>query len=397
MNRRISLGVIGLGSIAQIQHLPNLAALDHLFGVTAVADISPRLNRAIADRIPGPVFTSTDWREVCSHPDVEAVLVLTSGAHEQVTEGALRAGKHVFSEKPLCLTVKGAKRLHTLASARGLALQIGYMKLHEKVLPELGEGLDALGDLRLVRHTVYHPDDSVCLGHTETLRFDDADQSVLVESAAFERQRTVEALGVLPQEWGRLYREVLAASFIHSVSFIRGVMGELPRLTFADLWPPFSPRSPTVPPSLLARGEYPDQTRAEMTWLWLPASPAYRESFQAHGTGGSLELRFPNPYLRERAASVTINSGDRVIRHQGGSESAFVRELRAFHDAITSGKHPPDALGAAEDIAWLQDMVAALAEGNGITAGGENRRRPRQFRCVWTLRGRRRVLTRSAG
>ncbi len=371
MNRRISLGVIGLGSIAQIQHLPNLAALDHLFRVTAVADISPRLNRAIADRIPGPVFTSTDWQEVCSHPDVEAVLVLTSGAHEQVTEGALRAEKHVFSEKPLCLTVEGAERLHTLASARGLALQIGYMKLHEKLLPELGEGLQALGDLRLVRHTVYHPDDSVCLGHTETLRFDDADQSVLVESAAFERQRTVEALGVLPQEWGRLYREVLAASFIHSVSFIRSVMGELPRLTFADLWPPFSPRSPTVPPSLLARGEYPDQTRAEMTWLWLPASPAYRESFQAHGTGGSLELRFPNPYLSERAASVTINSGDRVIRHQGGSESAFVRELRAFHDAITSGKHPPDALGAAEDIAWLQDMVAALAEGNGITAGGE--------------------------
>ena len=84
-----------------------------------------------------------------------------------------------------------------------------------------------------------------------------------------------------------------------------------------------------------------------------------------------MELRFPNPYLRERAASLTINSGDRVIRYQGGNESAFVRELRAFHDAITSGKHPPDALGAAEDIAWLQDMVAALAEGNGITAGGE--------------------------
>ena len=57
-----------------------------------------------------------------------AVLVLTSGAHEQVTEGALRAGNHVFSEKPLCLTVEGAERLHTLASARGLALQD---RLHE--------------------------------------------------------------------------------------------------------------------------------------------------------------------------------------------------------------------------------------------------------------------------
>ncbi len=108
VNSRISLGVVGLGSIAQIQHLPNLARLEDLFRVTAVADISPGLNRAIADRLPGEVFTSTDWREVCNHPDVEAVLLLTSGAHEQVTEGALRAGKHVFAEKPLCLTVGGA-------------------------------------------------------------------------------------------------------------------------------------------------------------------------------------------------------------------------------------------------------------------------------------------------
>ena len=118
------------------------------------------------------------------------------------------------------------------------------MKLHEKVLPELGEGLQALGDLRLVRHTVYHPDDSVCLGHTETLRFDDAIKASWWSPPRSSDNATVEALGVLPQEWGRLYREVLAASFIHSVSFIRGVMGKLPRLTFADLWPPFSPRSP---------------------------------------------------------------------------------------------------------------------------------------------------------
>ena len=376
MSRRISVGVIGLGSIAQIQHLPNLARLERLFRVAAVADISPGLARAMAERLPGSVLASTDWREVCSSPEVEAVLVLTSGAHEQVTEGALRAGKHVFAEKPLCLTVEGAERLHARASTRSLVLQIGYMKLHEKVLPELRRGLETIGDVRLARHTVHHPADAVCLGHTETLRYDDADRTVLAEAAAFERDRTVEALGELPEEWGRLYREVLAASFIHSVSFLRGLQGSLPRLTFADLWPTSRPRSPATPPCLTARGVYADESRVEMTWLWLPGSPAYRESFEAHGTKGSVEVRFPNPYLRERAAALTIRRGKTVTRLDGGDESAFVRELRDFHKAIVTGRHPDDALGAARDTAWLQDMVAALAGRGGHAPGGEAGRRP---------------------
>ena len=249
MSRHIPVALIGLGSIAQIQHLPNLARMESLFRVTAVADISARLTRAVADRLPGAVFTSTDWREVCARPDVEAVLVLTTGSHEEIAEGVLRAGRHVFAEKPLCLTVEGAERLHDLASARGLALQVGYMKLHEGILPDLRAGLDTVGDLRMIRHTVYHPDDSVCVGPAETIRFDDADTAVLSEAAAFEERRTVEALGDLPGDWGRLYREVLAASFIHTVSFFRDVMGGLPRLTCADLWPPArSGREPPLSP-----------------------------------------------------------------------------------------------------------------------------------------------------
>ena len=38
-----------------------------------------------------------------------------------------------------------------------------------------------------------------------------------------------------------------------------------------------------------------------------------------------------------------------------------MRELRAFHTAITSGVHPQDALGAATDLAWLQGMLSVLA------------------------------------
>jgi predicted dehydrogenase len=371
MTRRVSVGVIGLGSIAQIQHLPNLAALSGLFRITAVADISPGLNRAISQRLPGRVFTSADWQEVCSHPDVEAVLLLTSGAHEQVTEGALQAGKHVFAEKPLCLTVEGAQRLHALALARDLVLQVGYMKLHEKVLDDLRRELQRIGEVRQIRHSVYHPQDSVVLSHTDTLGFDDADSAVLAEAAAFEERRTIEALGNVPPRWGRLYRNVLAASLIHSVSFLRGVIGHLPSVAFADMWPPASPRSPTTPPSLLAHGQYSDHTGVELSWLWLPSYPGYRETFEAHGAKGSIQLRFANPYRRDRAARFTVRRKEGITRYEGGDDSPFVRELRHFHDAVITGDHPPDALGAAADISWLQDMVAALGLRSGMVVGGE--------------------------
>ncbi len=371
MSRRISVGVIGLGTIAQIHHLPNLVRLQSRFRIVAVADISPRLTRTIADRLPGEVFCSTDWQAVCSHPDVEAVVVLTSGAHEQVTECALQAGKHVFAEKPLCLTVAGAERLGALASTRGLALQVGYMKLHERVLFELRNGLEMIGDPRLVRHSVFHPAYEVMVAHADTLAFDDTRQEILAEAAKFEQSRTTEALGDLPPGWGHLYRNVLAASFIHTVSFIRGVMGELPRLTFADLWPPSPPRPAGTPPSLVARGLYLDGSRVEMTWLWLPQSPGYRESFEVHGTSGQAVLQFPNPYLGDRAASLTVTGGDTVTRHGGRSESPFLRELRHFHEAITTGVHLSDASGAGRDTAFLQDMVAALATSAGLTVGGE--------------------------
>ncbi len=245
------------------------------------------------------------------------------------------------------------------------------MKLHEDVLSALSRALKRIGDLRLVRHTVYHPDDSVALSHINTLSFDDADPNILAEASAFEEMRTVEALGSLPDRWGRLYREVLAASFIHTVSFVRGVMGSLPRLTSADMWPPPRPRSKNTPPSLTARGRYPDHSRVEMAWLWLPGYPGYRESFEAHGTEGSALMRFPNPYLVEATASLEVLRGPTVTRHRGEGGSAFSRELRSFRRAITSDAHPADALGAARDTAFLQDMVAHLSAPAGLAVGGE--------------------------
>lgn len=368
----VSVGVVGLGAIAQTQHLFNLALLNDLFRVVAVADLSARLAATIAERLPAPVFASTDWREICAHPQVEAVLLLTPGAHRIMTEEALLAGKHVFSEKPLSLTVAGANLLATLARQTGRVLQVGYMKLYEQVFSDLVAGLELIGLHRLIRHTVYHPSHQSQFAHLDLLRFDDVDQSTLDAAADYELERTAEAIGDLPDQWGSLYRKFLVGSVIHTVSILRTAWGELPRITHAEMWPTSPPRSPDQPPSLHVRGEMADHTRVELSWLWLPSYPAYQETLEVHGSKGSVELSFPQPYLRHRTADLTIRHRQRPVRLKGGAESAFVRELRAFHAAITTGNHPPDAAGAAADLAWLQQMLATLARRDGVITGGES-------------------------
>lgn len=379
--RRVSVGVVGLGTIAQAQHLPNLALLGDLFRIRAVADLSPRLTAAIADRLTEPAFTTTDWREVCAHPRVEAVLLLTPGAHQQMTEGALLAGKHVFSEKPLSLTVAGAKYLSGLADRTGLVLQVGYMKLHEKCFGALLSAWETVGQHRLVRHTVYHPGHRSQYAHLDLLRFDDADPQVLAAAEAHAREQVAEAIGHLPSRWGDLYRKFLVGSVIHTASVFRATMGMLPRVDCAEMWPPLPARPGEQPSSLFIRARLSNHCRVEVTWLWVPSTPGYRETLEVHGTEGSLEMSLPQPYLRDGVSRLTIRRQGTVEHHPGEAETAFVRELRAFHTAITTGYRPSDAWRSAADLAWLQTALAKLAESCGVTAAGEaaNYHRPGEF------------------
>ncbi len=367
----VPVGVVGLGVIAQTQHLPNLALLDDLFRIEAIADLSPRLLAAIADRLPGRVFTSTDWREVCNHPDVEAVLLLTPGAHQQMSEEALAAGKHVFSEKPLSLTVAGAKHLSTLADRNDRVLTVGYMKLHEKVIDDLMDAWRDTGSHRLIRHTVYHPSHGSQYSHAGLLRFDDADPGVLERDEAYQTARAAEAIGDLPRSWIDLYRKFLVGSAIHTVSMFRTLMGMLPGIAATDMWPPSPPGPEGGPASLFVRGSLDDQCRVEMSWLWLPDYPGYRETLEIHGTAGSAEVSFPPPYVRHRTARLTVRHRRETVHHAGGSENAFVTQLRAFHDCIATGNRPPDAWRSAADLAWLQAALADMARSRAVAVGGE--------------------------
>src|SRR5262245_43194398 len=113
---RIKIGVVGCGLIAQMMHLPHLRELADLYEVVALCDVSPSTLKHAADA-HGTARRHADYRDLLKE-DIEAVAVLSGDSHGPVIVDALRAGKHVFTEKPMCYTLREADEIlaaHTRA------------------------------------------------------------------------------------------------------------------------------------------------------------------------------------------------------------------------------------------------------------------------------------------
>ncbi|WP_345013457.1 Gfo/Idh/MocA family oxidoreductase [Streptomyces shaanxiensis] len=144
----LCLGVLGhglRGSLARVAHRPGEGAR-----VTVVADPDAGQRERAAHRIPG-VRTVDDHRKVIDAPDVDAVLVLTPDhTHADLACEALRAGKPVFVEKPLDITVERCDRILRTARETGTRLYVGHNMRHMPVI-RLMRGLIERGDIGTVK------------------------------------------------------------------------------------------------------------------------------------------------------------------------------------------------------------------------------------------------------
>jgi predicted dehydrogenase len=115
----MSFGValVGCGTISH-EYLRNLTAFPDV-RVLACADLDTDRAKAVAAQYEVPEAGGPDL--VLGHPDVELVVNLTiPAAHVEVSAAAVAAGKHVYSEKPLCLDPVGGAELLAAADAAGV-------------------------------------------------------------------------------------------------------------------------------------------------------------------------------------------------------------------------------------------------------------------------------------
>ena len=139
----ITVAVVGGGFMGSA-HTANYKALDGRVRVKAV--VSRSLDRAAKVAETVGAEASTDLDAVLADPDVDAVDVcIPTPAHRDAAERALAAGKHVFLEKPIALTIDDADAIIRAAETSGRLFMVGlvlrfwpeYVELQRRV--EAGE------------------------------------------------------------------------------------------------------------------------------------------------------------------------------------------------------------------------------------------------------------------
>lgn len=148
----IRMGVVGIGRIGKM-HVENINKLIEGLTVTAVAD--PMLDSSKdwvkAQGIP---FTTEDYRELLARDDVDAVLIACSTAlHHEICLAAAAAGKHIFCEKPLDLTIAHCEEMVEACKNAGVKLQVGFNRRFDHNFKKVREAVEKgiVGEPHIVR------------------------------------------------------------------------------------------------------------------------------------------------------------------------------------------------------------------------------------------------------
>lgn len=128
--KKIRLGYVGCGMMAQKVHLPNLAAIDTC-ELVALAEVRPKLGKQVQESFRIPKLYR-DHRELAADRDIDAVAV--SGHYigqGEIARDLLLAGKDVVMEKPMAVTVEQGERIREAERTSGKRLMVAYMKRYD--------------------------------------------------------------------------------------------------------------------------------------------------------------------------------------------------------------------------------------------------------------------------
>lgn len=145
--KKIGIGIIGCGKIAQLRHIPEYAANEHA-ELKGFFDVNFSRAEELASRYGGKAYAS--YEALLADPEIDAVSVLTPNfTHAEISIAALKAGKHVLCEKPMAVTLEDCEAMAQAAKQTGKKLMIGQNQrltpAHRKARELLQSG--AIGDV----------------------------------------------------------------------------------------------------------------------------------------------------------------------------------------------------------------------------------------------------------
>jgi predicted dehydrogenase len=145
---QLSFGVIGVGDMGK-RHAENLCLNVSGARLAAIADVSPARTSLVAKEL-GVEATFDSVEALVARPDIQAVVISSPPKfHAPAIMAAARAGKHIFCEKPLALTLEDADAALDAVARAGVMLQVGHMRRYDPPYVAAKKRIDAgeIGDI----------------------------------------------------------------------------------------------------------------------------------------------------------------------------------------------------------------------------------------------------------
>ncbi|NHB94494.1 Gfo/Idh/MocA family protein [Photorhabdus cinerea] len=355
----IKVGVVGCGAIAQIMHFPHLKELNELFEIKAICDISSSLLNKIGKKYNiDDEYRYTDYTEFLES-GIDAVFVLTEGSHAPLVSQALKAGKHVFCEKPLCFTVKEAEEIEIILKKIDKIVMIGYMKRYDPGFKYALDIINKIENPRYTQVTILHPSEQQYFDMHEVLRFNDIPKDIKEEKIQEQNRILASAVGNIEENIKYIYHDAMLSSMVHNINLIRAMFGEPIGVLSTQIWPIYS-YYPTISTVL----DYGENHHIILTWSYLSGVRNYIEELSVYSDSERIKAKFSSPFLKNIPTIVSqeyMQDGKLITSEVEVSyDNAFKEELRVFYQCVINNNNViTDVLDAKEDIKLLQSILAA--------------------------------------
>ena len=342
---KIKVGVVGLGEIAQIIHLPILQEHSDKFEIAAICDISQELLTTLGDRYNvAAEHRYTDYHELAGQRDLDAVLVMNSDEyHTDSALAAIQHGKHVLIEKPMCLTRQEAEAIIKARNEAGVQVMVGYMRRYAPAFVQAVEHVRALEKINYARvRDIIGQNTQFVEQSSVVLRPKDIPQEAMHDRAERASRLVKAALGEAPPQLVGTYR-LLCGLSSHDLSAMRELLGMPKGVIAARQWGVF----------LTALFDYESFTVTFETGI------DHNRRFDAHimvyGESKEIRVQYDTPYIRHLPTRLFINETkgeafeERVIRPT--FTDPYTVELLHFYEVVTHNLRPKTS---AED--FLHDL-----------------------------------------
>ncbi len=159
MRSKLKVGIIGVGRIGKVHTLSILNYIPEV-EIKAISDINLEGAREWATQNGIPHYYQ-DYKKILNDPEIDAVLICSStDTHSSISVEAAEAGKHIFCEKPVDLTIEKVEAVIEAAKRENVKLQIGFNRRFDHNFKKVRELIKdgTLGEIQILKITSRDPE-----------------------------------------------------------------------------------------------------------------------------------------------------------------------------------------------------------------------------------------------